>query len=234
MNHQMAARTIPTNRIIAHIGKPLELGAAAWARLAAALVVALAALAALETVELAVLATAAPRLPIPARSPVALSAFAISGGRAAEIAPFWLVSNAAKAEGSDQLDGSCWPIVPITACPTAPTTDCAAPCGAPAYWLRAPTRLDTAEPPSSPPRRLAPSVIAPILAPPMAPVSLVSRSGSEFDTASTSRWPPPGAAAVVAREARIVGIAAAASRCAIASLMPTGRARLPTSWGVRN
>src|SRR5271166_4181332 len=182
----MAARTMTTKRTIAHIGKPLELGTAAGGRLAAALVAALAALAALETVELAVWAAAVARLPSPARSPVALSAFAISGGRAAEIALFWLVSSAVKADGSDQLDGSCWPIVPITDCATAPTTDCAAPCGAPANWLREATRLDAPEPPSSPPRRLAPSVSAPTLPPPMAPVSLVKRSGSEFDTASTS------------------------------------------------
>src|ERR1700686_1936386 len=110
----MATSTMTISRMIAHIGKPLALGTAAWARLAVALVAAVVALAAVETVALAVWAAAAPRLPSPARRPVALSAFDSSGGRAAEIALFWLLSIAASAEGSDQLEGSCWPIAPMT------------------------------------------------------------------------------------------------------------------------
>ena len=53
--HQIAKSTIMTMRMIAHIGKPLELlGAAAWALLTAELAVELAAVAALETVVVAV------------------------------------------------------------------------------------------------------------------------------------------------------------------------------------
>ena len=73
MNHQIASRTIIAIRMMAHIGKPLELGAggvgtldaAAWAvraagsallaaELAAELTVELAAVAAFETVDVAV------------------------------------------------------------------------------------------------------------------------------------------------------------------------------------
>ena len=71
-------------------------------------------------------------------------------------------------------------------------------------------------------------------APVIAPVSLVRRSGSELDTASASFCAPPGAAAVVASEARITGTAAATSFCATASFTPIARASADTIWGVRN
>src|SRR5271170_7555190 len=137
-----------TIRMIAHIGKLLELDAAAvCALLAAELAVELAALAALaalpaalETVDLAVWAAAAAAPPRPASSPEAPSALDTSGGSAAAIVLFWLLNSAAIADGSDQFDGSCWPKVPTTACVTAPNKGCAAPCGAPAYWLSAPAR----------------------------------------------------------------------------------------------
>ena len=98
----------------------------------------------------------------------------------------------------------------------------------------APTMLERPEPPSRPPSILAPSVSERTLPPLIAPESFVRRSGSEFETASTTFWAPPGAAAVVASAPRIIGIAAATSFCATASLMPTARARPPTSCGVRN
>src|SRR5271166_4691675 len=218
MNHQTAASTITIKRMIAHIGKLLGRDAACCARLAALVAVAAAdeaALAAAEASALARWVAAAPRPPRPASRPVAPSAFESSGGSAAAIASFWLPNSAAIDEASDQFDGSCWPIVPIAAWATAPSVDCAAPCGAPANWLSAPARLATPEPPSG-------------------PASLVKRSGSELETASTTFWAPPGAAAVVASAPSIRGMAAAASFCATTSLIPTARARLPTTCGVRN
>ena len=156
MNHQIAARTITISRMIAHIGNPLELAAAAGAR-AAALVAALAAVVALDAAELAVLEAAAPRPPRPASSPVAPSALDSSPGSAAAIAFFWAPNIAAIEDGSDQLEGSCWPIAPIAACATAPIVDWAAGWVAPENWLKAPTMLESPEPPSRPPSRLAPS-----------------------------------------------------------------------------
>src|SRR6478609_1943529 len=99
MNHQIASSTTMTIRMIAHIGKPLELGAAgvgtrdaaAWVLRAAdsALLAAeLAAVVAVETVEVALWDAAAAMPPRPARSPEAPSIFESSGGSAAEIAPF--------------------------------------------------------------------------------------------------------------------------------------------------
>ena len=142
MYHQIASNTTTTIRMIAHIGKPLELGAggvgildaAVWALLAAAsaflaaelaaeLAVELAAVAALETVELAVWVAAAATPPRPASSPEAPSIFESSGGSAAEIALFWLLSIERIDDGSDQLEGSCWPIVPTAACVTVPSND---------------------------------------------------------------------------------------------------------------
>src|SRR5208283_4319805 len=237
MNHQTAASTITIKRMIAHIGKLLGRDAACCARLAALVAVAAAdeaALAAAEASALARWVAAAPRPPRPASRPVAPSAFESSGGSAAAIASFWLPNSAAIDEASDQFDGSCWPIVPIAAWATAPSVDCAAPCGAPANWLSAPARLATPEPPSRPPSRFVPSASAPRLPPPSAPASLVKRSGSELETASTTFWAPPGAAAVVASAPSIRGMAAAASFCATTSLIPTARARLPTTCGVRN
>jgi hypothetical protein len=58
MNHQIARRTMTTIRTIAHVGKPLALGAAAAARLAAELAAVLAALAAVLAAELAALEAA--------------------------------------------------------------------------------------------------------------------------------------------------------------------------------
>ena len=89
--------------MIAHIGKPLEVDAAAagtldtvaWALLAAdsallaaELAVELAAVAALETVDDAVWVAAAATPPRPASSPEAPSNFETSGGSAADIALF--------------------------------------------------------------------------------------------------------------------------------------------------
>ena len=107
MYHQIASSTTMTIKMIAHIGKPLELGAggvgtldaAVWALLAAAsallaaelaaeLAVELAAVAAPETVDAAVWVAAAAALPRPASSPEAPSIRETSGGSAAEIAPF--------------------------------------------------------------------------------------------------------------------------------------------------
>ena len=66
------------------------------------------------------------------------------------MALFWLARSEAIEDASDQLEGSCWPIAPTADWATAPTTDCAAPCGAPANWLNAPTMLDSPEPPRRP------------------------------------------------------------------------------------
>ena len=107
MNHQIANSTTMTIRMIAHIGKPLvldaaaagTLDAAAWAllaavsallaaELAAELAVELAAVAALETADVAVWVAAAAAPPRPASSPEAPSALESSGGSAAEIALF--------------------------------------------------------------------------------------------------------------------------------------------------
>src|SRR6202020_618566 len=99
MNHQIASRTTMTSRMIAHIGKPLEVGAAtgavtlaavAWAVraadsalraavLAAELAVELAAVVALETVDAALWVAPAARPPRPASSPEAPSIFESSG-----------------------------------------------------------------------------------------------------------------------------------------------------------
>src|SRR5271166_3961503 len=225
-NHQTATRTMTISRMIAHIGNPPLLGVAGGgAGVGAARAVAAGAGAGR--------AAAALRPPRPANNPVALSARDTSAGSAAEIAVFCSLSIAAIEERSDQFEGSCWPIAPTAACATAPIADCAAPVGAPAYWLRAPARFDSPEPPSRPPSRFAPWSRAPTLPPLIAAESLVRRSGSEFATASASFWAPPGADAIVTREARTVGIAEATSFCATASLTPTARARPPTSWGVR-
>ena len=92
MNHQIASSTTTTMRMIAHIGKPLELGVAAWtlraAELAVELAAELAAVAALETVDVAVRVAAAAAAPRLASSPEAPSAFETSAGSAAEIALF--------------------------------------------------------------------------------------------------------------------------------------------------
>src|ERR1700722_7963422 len=245
MNHQIASRTTMTSRMIAHIGKPLEVGAAtgavtlaavAWAVRAAELAVELAAVAALETVEAAVCVApaAAPRPPRPASSPEAPSNFETSGGSAAEIALFWLLSSDRIADGSDQFEGSCWPIVPTAACVTAPSSVCVAGWGAPEYWLSAPARLERPPPPSRPLRRLPPSLRNLVLPPDAACPILVRISGSELEIASDTLWAPPGAAAAVPSAARIVGTAAATTFCATASLTPSARARLPTICGVRN
>src|SRR5580700_7127337 len=104
MNHQIASSTTMTIRMIAHIGKPLDVGAggvgildaavcavfaAASALLAAELAAELAVeLAALETVDAAVWVVPAAAAPRPARSPEAPSALESSGGSAAEITLF--------------------------------------------------------------------------------------------------------------------------------------------------
>src|SRR5271166_1489341 len=222
-----------TMRMIAHIGKPLELEVAACALLAAELAVELAAVAALETVDVAVWAAAAAAPPRPASNPDAPSAFDTSPGSAAAIALFWLLNIPRIADGSDQFDGSCWPIVPTTACVTAPINGCAAVWGTPAYWLSAPVRLARPPPPRRPLSILAPSPRSCVLPPVSAPLSLVKRSGSELEIASETFCAPPGAAAAVPSAARIAGSAAATSFWAIASLTPTARARLPTNCGVR-
>src|ERR1700722_6506604 len=243
MNHQIASSTTMTIRMIAHIGKPLEVGAttgavtldaAASALLAAELAVELAAVAALETVDVAVWVAAAAAPPRPARSPEAPSNFETSGGSAAEIALFWLLSSERIADGSDQFEGSCWPIVPTAACVTAPSSVCVAGWGAPEYWLSAPARLERPPPPSRPLRRLPPSLRNLVLPPDAACPILVRISGSELEIASDTLWAPPGAAAAVPSAARIVGTAAATTFCATASLTPSARARLPTICGVRN
>ena len=96
-----------TIRMIAHIGKPLDVGAGGVgildaavcavfaaasavlaAELAAELAVELEALAALETVDAAVWVAPAAAAPRPARSPEAPSALESSGGSAAEMALF--------------------------------------------------------------------------------------------------------------------------------------------------
>src|SRR5271155_3707607 len=222
-----------TMRMIAHIGKPLELDAV-WALLAAELAVELAAPAALETVDDAVWAAAAAAPPRPASNPDAPSAFETSPGSAAAIALFWLLNIERIADGSDQFDGSCWPIVPTTALVTAPINGCAAAWGAPACWLSAPARLAMPPPPRRPLSRLAPSPRSCVLPPATAALSLVRRSGSELEIASETFCAPPGAAAAVPSAARIAGSAAATSFWATASLTPTARARLLTICGVRN
>jgi len=197
----------------------------------------LAAVAALETVDVAVCvapAAAAPRPPRPASSPEAPSIFESSGGSAAEMALFWLLSSERIADGSDQLEGSCWPIVPTATCVTAPSSVCVAGWGAPEYWLSAPARLERPPPPSRPLRRLPPSLRNLVLPPDAACPILVRISGSELEIASDTFWAPPGAAAAVPSAARIVGTAAATTFCATASLTPSARARLPTICGVRN
>src|SRR5271166_2016359 len=136
-------------------------------------------------------------------------------------------------EASDQFDGSCWPIVPITTCETAPITDWAAPCGAPEYWLSAAARLARPPPPRRPLKRLAPWVRTWGSPPAIALLSLVRTSGSELDTASETFWAPPGAAAAVPSAARIAGTAALTSFWAAASLTPATRAKLPIICGVR-
>ena len=169
-----------------------------------------------------------------ASSPEAPSALETSGGSAAEIAPFWLLSSERIAEGSDQFDGSCWPIVPIAACVTAPSSVCVAGCGAPEYWLSAPTRLERPPPPSRPLSSVAPSLRNRALPPDAAWPTLVRISGSELEIASDTFCAPPGAAAAVPSEARMAGSAAATTFCATASLTPIARARLLTTCGVRN
>src|SRR5271167_1357633 len=223
-----------TMRMIAHIGKPLELEVAACALLAAELAVELAAPAALETVDVAVWAAAVAAPPRPASNPDAPSAFETSPGSAAAITLFWLLNIERIADGSDQFDGSCWPIVPTTALVTAPINGCAAAWGTPACWLSAPARLARPPPPRRPLRRLAPSPRSCVLPPVTAPVSLVKRSGSELEIASDTFWAPPGAAAAVPSAASTAGSAAATSFWATASLTPTARARLLTICGVRN
>ena len=47
------------------------------------------------------------------------------------MAPFWLLRRERIDEGSDQFEGSCWPIVPTVALVTAPSSDWVAGCGAP-------------------------------------------------------------------------------------------------------
>src|SRR5579863_5945548 len=122
MNHQIASSTIITMRTIAQVGKPpLEVVAADWALLAAdsalraaELAAEVAVVAALDATDAAPDAAVAtpPRL---ASSPEAPSALESSPGSAAAIAPFWLLSSERIAEGSDQFEGSCWPIVPTAA-----------------------------------------------------------------------------------------------------------------------
>src|SRR3984957_15568843 len=102
MNHQIASSTTMTIKMIAHIGKPLDVGAGGVGILdAAALLGAergaelpgeLAAVGALETVDAAVWVAPAAAAPRPARSPEAPSIFESSGGSAAEIALFCLFS----------------------------------------------------------------------------------------------------------------------------------------------
>ena len=97
MNHQIASSTTMTIRMIAHIGKPLEVAQqrALVAAAAALLAAELAPAASLrrsrrskrvEVADMGRRAAAAP--PRPASSPEAPSAFESSGGSAAEIAPF--------------------------------------------------------------------------------------------------------------------------------------------------
>src|SRR6516165_6989167 len=107
------------------------------------------------------------------------------------------------AEGSDQLEGSCWPMVPTAAWVTAPSSDCVAGCAAPEYWLTAPTRLVRPPPPSSPLRRVAPSLRNRALPPDAAWVILVRISGSELEIAADTFCAPPGGAAAVPSEARM-------------------------------
>src|ERR1700733_6780696 len=215
MNHQIASSTTMTIRMIAHIGKPLEVGAttgavtldaAASALLAVELAVELAAVAALETVDVAVWVAAAAAPPRPARSPEAPSNFETSGGSAAEIALFWLLSSERIAEGSDQFEGSCWPIVPTAASVAVPSKVCVAGCGAPEYWLMAPARLARPPPPSRPVRSVPPSL-------------------------RNRELPPPAA---WLSEARIAGTAAATTFCATASFTPSARAKVLIICGVRN
>src|SRR3984957_4509689 len=125
-------------------------------------------------------------------------------------------------------------MVPTVAWVIVPSSACVAGCGAPENWLSAPVRLESPPPPRRPLRRVPPSFRNRVLPPLIAPLSFVKISGSDIETASDPFWAPPGAAAAVASEARIAGIAAAASFCATASLMPSARARPPTNCGVRN
>src|SRR3984957_18604205 len=178
MNHQIASSTTMTIRMIAHIGKPLEVGATTGA------VTLDAAASALKTVDVAVWVAAAAAPPRPARSPEAPSNFETSGGSAAEIALFWLLSSERIAEASDQFEGSCWPIVPTAACVAAPSNVCVAGCGAPEYWLMAPARLARPPPPSRPFRSVPPSLRNRVLPPAAAWPSLVRISGSELEIAS--------------------------------------------------